>query len=224
MPAFEAAVTLGYRYVETDVHLTADGVLVAFHDPDLDRVSDRAGAIDELTWAEVAAARIGGVASVPRFEDLLARFPELRVNVDPKSDRAVEPLADVIQRMDALHRVCVGSFSDDRIERLRERLGPDLCTSLGPRATARLRAASFGLPVGEVGGRCVQVPPTTRGRTLVDERFIDAAHRRGLHVHVWTIDEVDEMHRLLDLGVDGIMTDRPARLKQVLQDRNQWSD
>ncbi len=222
MPAFEAAVALGYRYVETDVHVTVDGVLVAFHDPELDRVSDRTGAIDELLWKEVAAARIGGTASVPRLEDLLAAFPDVRINVDPKSDRAVEPLADVIQRMGALERVCVGSFSDERIERLRHRLGPGLCTSLGPRATARLRAASFGLPVGAIVGSCVQVPTRARGRTLVDERFLDAAHGRGLPVHVWTIDEADEMHRLLDLGVDGIMTDRPARLKAVLEARGQW--
>ena len=108
--------------------------------------------------------------------------------------------------------------------RIVRRLGPELCTSLGPRSVARLRAASYGLPVGELPGDCVQVPTTTGGRTLVDSRFLHAAHERGLPVHVWTVDEADEMHRLLDLGVDGIMTDRPARLKEVLQSRGQWSN
>jgi glycerophosphoryl diester phosphodiesterase len=98
-----------------------------------------------------------------------------------------------------------------------------VCTSLGPADTARLRLASTGVPVGRFTGACVQVPTRARGRTLVDEHFLAAAHRRGLPVHVWTIDDADEMTRLLDLGVDGIMTDRPVVLKQVLQARAQWA-
>ena len=223
MPAFEAAVALGYRYVETDVHVTADGVLVAFHDAELDRVSDRTGAIEHLPWSEVSAAVVGGSERVLRFDELLDAFPDLRVNVDPKSDASVDPLAEAIQRAGALERICVGSFSDERIERLSLRLGPRLCTSLGPRGVAKLRAGSYGVPAGQLRADCVQVPPAARGRTLVDARFVQAAHDLGLAVHVWTIDEVDEMHRLLDLGVDGIMTDRPARLKEVLQSRDQWT-
>jgi glycerophosphoryl diester phosphodiesterase len=97
-----------------------------------------------------------------------------------------------------------------------------VCTSTGPGEIARLRAASFSIPVGGIGAACVQVPPRVGGRALVDRRFIDAAHRRGLPVHVWTIDDPTEMERLLDLGVDGIMTDRPLALKDVLQRRGQW--
>ena len=105
MPAFEAAVALGYRYLETDVHVTADGVVVAFHDAELDRVSDRGGAINELSWADVSAAEIGEGGRVPRFDELLGAFPDVRINVDPKSDAVVEPLADVIQRSGALDRI-----------------------------------------------------------------------------------------------------------------------
>lgn len=223
LPAFEGAVSLGYRYVETDVHVTADGVLVAFHDERLDRVTDRTGLIRELRWSEVSRARVDGREPIPLLEDLLAAWPELRVNIDPKHDSAVTALAEAVRRTASVHRVCIGSFSDRRLARLRALLGPGLATSLGPAGVARLRAASVGLPSGRFPADCVQVPTGARGVTLVDERFVRAAHGRGLAVHVWTIDDPDEMHRLLDLGVDGIMTDRPAVLRDVLQARGEWA-
>lgn len=105
---------------------------------------------------------------------------------------------------------------------MEELLGEALCTSLGPKGVTRLRASSFGLGRRHPGGRCVQVPVTAGGVTLVDRRFIERAHSQRLDVHVWTIDDADEMHRLLDLGVDGIMTDRPAVLREVLEERGQW--
>ena len=222
MPAFEGAVALGYRYVETDVHVTADGVLCAFHDERLDRVTDAKGLIRELSWAEVSRARVDGVEPIPRLEDLLGTWPDLRVNIDPKHDSAVDALAETLRRVGAVERVCIGAFSDRRIARLHELLGPTLCTSLGPRGVARLETASFHIPVGGFAAGCVQVPTAQGPVPLVTERFIRAAHRRDLAVHVWTIDEPDEMHRLLELGVDGIMTDRPGVLKDVLVARGQW--
>ena len=222
MAAYEAAVRMGYRYVETDVHRTADGVLVAFHDDGLDRVTDRSGKIADLPWSVVREARLAGGEGVPLFEDLLGSWPDLRVNVDPKADAAVEPLAELIERTGSLDRVGVGSFSGKRLGRLRQRLGPKLCTSLGPLDTVRLRVASFGIPVGPIAAACAQVPVRQSGVPVVDRRFVAAAHRRGLQVHVWTVDERAEMERLLDLGVDGLMTDRPAVLKDVLTARGLW--
>jgi glycerophosphoryl diester phosphodiesterase len=222
MAAFEAAVRLGYRYVETDVHLTADGVLVAFHDARLDRVTDRKGKIADLPWSEVERARLAGDEGVPLFEDLLGSWPDLRVNVEPKADAAVEPLAAVVERTGSIARVCTGSFSGRRMARLRKRLGPRLCTSLGPLGTVQLRVASFGVPTGPLAAACAQVPVRQGPVPVVDGRFVAAAHRRGLQVHVWTIDEAGEMERLLDLGVDGLMTDRPVLLKEVLTARGAW--
>ena len=222
MPAFANAVALGYRYLETDTHVTADGVLVAFHDDVLDRVTDRTGRISELPWAEVAEARIGG-EPVPLLADLLDAFPDARINIDPKADGAVAPLADLLLRMDAVDRVGIGSFSDRRLADLRKRCGPRLCTSLGPRGVARLKSASRRVPVGRIPAPCVQVPVQARGVTIVDERFVATAHRRDMQVHVWTIDDPGEMYRLIDLGVDGIMTDRPAVLRQVLESRGLWA-
>jgi glycerophosphoryl diester phosphodiesterase len=223
MPAFEHAVRLGYRYVETDVHVTADGVLLAFHDDHLDRVTDGAGAIADLPWSVVQQARVDGREPIPRFEDLLGAWPDLRVNVDPKHDAAVEPLAEALLRAGAVDRVCVGAFSDKRLDRLQALVGGTLCTSMGPRQVARLVAASKHLPGGaNLTAPCAQLP-THQGRLpLVTEALVSTAHRRGIQIHVWTIDDPAEMARLLDLGVDGIMTDRPQVLQDVLRERDQW--
>ncbi|MDP1820718.1 MAG: glycerophosphodiester phosphodiesterase [Acidimicrobiales bacterium] len=224
MPAFEHAVRLGYRYLETDVHLTADGALVAFHDDRLDRVTDGTGEIAALPWAVVQQAKVDGREPIPLLEELLGAWPDVRLNIDPKHDRAAAPLAAVLRRTAALHRVCVGAFSDRRISVVRSLAGPGLCTSMGPRQVAALVSASRGLPgAGRLFAPCAQLPPRQGRIPLVTERLVATAHRHGIQVHVWTIDDPTEMRRLLDLGVDGIMTDRPQILKDVLVQRGQWA-
>jgi glycerophosphoryl diester phosphodiesterase len=223
LPAFQHAIGLGYRYLETDVHVTADGVLVAFHDDHLDRVTDATGTIAELPWSVVSQARVDGREPIPLLEDLLGTWPEARINIDPKHDGAVEPLAEVLRRTGAAARVCVGAFSDRRIARLRSLIGPELCTSMGPRQVTQLVGASRGLPGGgRLQAPCAQVPPGPKRAPLVTRRFVETAHGRGIQVHVWTIDDPIEMARLLDLGVDGIMTDRPQVLKELLVARDEW--
>jgi glycerophosphoryl diester phosphodiesterase len=222
MPAFEHAVRLGYQYVETDVHVTADGVLLAFHDDVLDRVTDSEGVVAELPWSVVKEARVDGREPIPLFADLLAAWPDLRVNIDPKHDAAVEPLASALRGARAVDRVCVGAFSDERLERVRTLL-PGVCTSLGPIGTLQLGLAAQGEGVGELAAPCAQVPTDYEGIEIVTPAFLDTAHERGLQIHVWTIDDEAEMARLLDLGVDGIMTDRPAVLRSLLESRGQWT-
>jgi glycerophosphoryl diester phosphodiesterase len=226
MRAFQHAVDLGYRYIETDVHATRDGVLVAFHDDTLDRVTDRTGIIGDLLWAEVRQARVGPDDDrIPLLEDLLGTWPDVRVNIDPKHDASVTPLVEVLERTTSFDRVCIGAFSDRRLARVRRLTGGRVCTSMGPGEVARLRAASFGAPTGRFAAACAcaQVPTVAARRPLVDRRFVSAAHRRGLQVHVWTINDESEMERLLDLEVDGIMTDSPTVLKQVLSRRGLWT-
>ncbi len=222
MEAFENAVGLGYGYVETDVHVTSDGKLVAFHDEHLGRVTDRSAGIADLPWSEVAATPVGGTGRVPLLEDILGAFPELKVNIDPKVDGAVEPLAAAILRTGSVDRVCVGSFSDSRLARLRAIVGDRLCSSLGPGGTAKLVAASKGVPTGRLQAACAQLPVAVNGVAVTTPKLVAAAHDRGLQVHVWTIDDPAEMVRLLDMGVDGIMTDRCSVLRGVLEDRGQW--
>jgi glycerophosphoryl diester phosphodiesterase len=239
LPAFAAAVATGYRYVETDVHLTRDGVVMAFHDDVLDRVTDRGGPIAALSAAEVEAADAGwsftpdggrsfphrgrGVR-VPRLDALLDAWPDVRVNIDPKSDAVVAPLVEVLRRHGAFDRVGVGAFSDARLARVRALSGGAVCTSMGPRATAMAWAASRSGRMPRQGADCLQIPVRTRGITLVTPALLRAAHRSGLKVHVWTIDDEAEMERLLDMGVDGLMSDRIAVLREVLQRRGAWVD
>ena len=225
MPAFQSCVDLGYRYLETDVQVTADGVLVAFHDPTLERVTDHRGRVEHLRWAEMAEARIGGREPIMRLEDVLGAWPDVRFNLDIKAAGVLAPLVRLVRRMDVAHRICLGSFSDARIAAARRLFGPAVCTSLGPRGVAALRLSSYspraaGLVRIQAG--CAQVPLQLGGRALVDERFVAAAHERGLQVHVWTVDDPAECAAMLDLGVDGIMTDRPAMLRELLEKRGQW--
>ena len=226
MTAFAAAVDLGLRYVETDVHATRDGVVVAFHDTVLDRVSDHRGAIADLTWADLRTVRVGGAEVVPRLADLLGAWPDLRVNIDVKDWPAITPVADVLQACDAVERVCVASFDDRRSAAVQRLLGPRVATSLGRRGVLRWwLAAAAGLPgaarwVPQVPGAvAVQVPVAAGPLPVVTARSVELAHRLGLQVHVWTVNEADEMHRLLDLGVDGLISDRADTLREVLTQR-----
>ncbi len=225
MPAFQACVDLGYRFLETDVQVTADGVLVAFHDATLERITDSTGRLDQLPWAQVARARIGGREPVVLLEDLLGSWPDVRFNLDIKAPGVLAPLVRAVRRLKVADRICLGSFSDARLAAARRIFGPEVCTSLGPRGVAALRLSSYspraaGLARFQAG--CAQVPLQLGGRALVDERFLAAAHARGLQVHVWTVDTLEETTALLDLGVDGIMTDRPTMLRDVLIERGQW--
>ena len=227
MRAFEAAVALGYEYLETDVHATADGVLIAFHDETLDRVTDHRGPVAAMTWAELRPVRIDGIEPVVRFDELLEAMPDIRINVDAKVDAAVGPLIDAVRRAGALDRLCFGAVDDRRVAQIRHALGRGACTAFGTREVAALRLLASGVqpfraPLQRRPGRCVQVPVRWHGVTVVDPGFVAAAHDLGLPVHVWTINEADEMERLLDLGVDGLMSDRPALLRDVLVRLGAW--
>jgi glycerophosphoryl diester phosphodiesterase len=223
MAAFEHAVALGYTYLETDVHATRDGVLLAFHDHVLDRVTDRRGVIYDQPYADVAAAVIGGEHSIPRLEDLMEQFPQARFNIDIKSEGANEPLARLIERTAAHDRVLIGSFDEAVIRTFRRSLTQPVATACGPVAVAAMRYGPRLPRLLQDGGAAMQVPHRFRGRlTIVTPGFVRRAHDSGRHVHVWTIDDRDEMYQLLDMGVDGIFTDRTDVLRDVLIERGEW--
>jgi glycerophosphoryl diester phosphodiesterase len=224
LAAFEHAVALGYDYLETDVHVTRDGVLLAFHDAVLDRVTDRRGEIVRLTYEEVRTAVIGGRAEIPTLATLFDAFPETRFNIDIKSDGAVSSLADFLNAREAWDRVLVGSFSRRRLQRFRRLVRQPVPTSATPvevvlfRFLPNARLANLLTP----DFAALQIPHR-QGPLLVTSRgLIRRAHAAGKHVHVWTIDDPGEMQELLDLGVDGLFTDRTDLLKDVLIARGQW--
>jgi len=225
LTAFAHAVALGYTYLETDVHATRDGVLLAFHDAVLDRVTDGTGAIAELTHAEVAQARVAGREHVPTMASLLDAFPQARFNIDVKSDAAVDLLVRLVRSTGSQDRVCVGSFSERRLARVRRSLGPRVATSCGPVTVALTRFADRRTSrlLTRNRGNVLQVPRARKGLEIVTRSFVEAAHAHGRPVHVWTVDDPPTMHELLDLGVDGIITDRTDLLRDVLLARSQWT-
>jgi glycerophosphoryl diester phosphodiesterase len=224
--AFRNAVSLGYTYIETDVRATSDGVPVVFHDDSLERVTDRVGRIRDLPFSEVKKARIGNAERVHSLPEILELFPSTRFNIDIKEDNAVAPVLDVLRSGDHLERVCIASFSWGRLRTVRATFGERVCTALAPQEVAALvsrsrfgvlsAASRFVFPSGPI---CVQVPRRATRVPVVTGAFLRHAHARDWPVHVWTINDPFEMHALLDLGVDGIVTDRPSVLRQVIQDR-----
>ena len=228
LAAFGRAVDMGYRYLETDVHATRDGQLVAFHDRVLDRVSDAEGAIASLHYDEVREARVGGSEPIPLLAELFERFPRVRVNIDIKSDSAVEPTVREVLRHDATERVCIGSFSERRLRAARTALGPRVATAAGQVGTALMRFSPGVLSrMLHTPAPVLQIPALhrVRGRTLtlVTPGLVRRAHAVGKHVHVWfhawSREDAEEMHRLLDLGVDGIVTDHIDVLRDVFAER-----
>ncbi|MGO4248597.1 glycerophosphodiester phosphodiesterase [Paenarthrobacter sp. RAF54_2] len=227
MAAFRAAVELGTLHLETDVHTTSDGVPLVFHDSSLDRVTDSSGRIAELTAAEVGQSRIGGVESVPTFDELVAAFPDARLNLDVKDWNSVKPMAEAIEKHGIHGRVLVTSFSDRRRRAVLKLLSQRAASSAGSTLTALFVLLGPVLPARLArkvltGVDAFQVPVRYGRFPVVTPGFVRRAHRLGVQVHVWTINEPAEMWRLLDLGVDGIVSDRLDLLKDVLVRRGQW--
>lgn len=220
--AFENAARLGYAYLETDARSTADGKLIAFHDADLNRATDRTGQVHRLPWREVSAARVNGTASIPLLEDVLGTFPELRFNIDLKDAGTIAPLAGVLRRTLAWDRVCISSFSGRRLLAGQRSLDRPVCLAVTPAGIASVKylgqlGRALADRLASSGTRCAQVPPQ-----IATREFIRRSHRLGLQVHVWTLNTRAAIERALDLGADGVMTDEVELLRDILTERGQW--
>ncbi|CAN5879608.1 glycerophosphodiester phosphodiesterase [soil metagenome] len=228
MLAFGNGIQAGADHLETDVHLTADGHIVCFHDDTLDRTTDGTGAVSSLTLSEIRRYDAGYRHSVhggfpfrgrglrvPTLGEVLATFPGVGVIVDLKQEGLEQPLIDLVDRLDAWKRVIVGSFVEARLNTLRRLSDGVAQVSAGPETARRWWWASrLGRP-GPVGPVALQVPPTRLGMVVVDRRLVRAAHDAGLAVHVWTINQRSEMDRLWSLGVDALITDRVDLAREV---------
>lgn len=223
--AFANAHRLGYRYLDIDLQTTSDGVLVAFHDDTLERLTGLDGSVADRTWAELSDARLPNSEPLARFDDLLDAHPEAFWNIEIKSDQATEPVVATVRRRGLDRRVCLNTFYDWRMWKIRKTasdIEPAYSTPII--STLWLKVTSYVpfLPY-RTSADATQAPVEDRGIPVLDQRYVKRAHDVGLRVIVWTIDEPDEMHRLLDIGVDGILTDAPTVLKSVLQERGQWA-
>lgn len=232
MAAFESAVDQwGADMLEMDVHQSADGRIVVIHDATVDRTTDGSGAVAALRWDELreldagyrfrdlsgeASFRGGGVR-LPLFEDVLERFPRTRINVEAKAADVTAGLIEVIRRCGATHRVLVAATEEESRGIHHGYEGPSSASRRQLRLAhtlLRLGLGRFHVPDTDA----LQLPDTWEGRRIVTPELVAWAHRLNLPLHVWTIDEEDDMRRLLAWGVDGIQTDRPDRLARVLHE------
>ncbi len=212
MMAFIAAVDAGATFLETDVRATADGVAVLAHDASLERVAGQDVAVEETLWRDLGEVDLGQGERVPGLREALLALPDARWNIDLKSDAAVIPAVRAVVEAKAVDRVLLTSFSERRRKQAQQLL-PDVATSASQAIVVRALAAQrFGAhrllrrilePVV-----ALQVPRRHKGVEIVTRRSVAAFQRAGVEVHVWTINETAEMRELLELGVDGIVTDR----------------
>jgi glycerophosphoryl diester phosphodiesterase len=210
--AFEAAVAAGADILETDVHLSKDGHVIVAHDPDLSRVAQRPGLVSDFTASQLADMDLGYGQGFSTLVEVLSAFPDSKFNIDVKTPAVVDAFVDVVRQMDATERVLVASFDEaSRARAVSQLPGIVSNATAGYVLEGRLRSW-LGLPGSgwnmPPDVRALQIPPTRYGLALVTPSFIRMAHQKGLEVHVWTINEPADMRRLLDMGVDGIVTDR----------------
>lgn len=215
---FRRCAELGLDWIETDVHASSDGVLFAVHDPDLGRLADRPERLSHLTAAELDRIELRGGGRLPRLSAVVEELPAVSFNIDVKADRSVAATVRLVRRMDLGPRIRLASFSAARLTRLRTAL-PGVRTSAGTAETARFLAlGARAARAFDPGLDALQVPYRRGPLRVVTRRFVREAHRAGLVVHVWTVNDAARMRALADLGVDGIVTDRPARALAVLAD------
>lgn len=224
LAAFAHAYLVGYRYFETDVRSSSDGVVYAIHDEALDRLTGSVDAVASLAAEQLDLQRLDHREPFARLQALYEHFPDARLNIDVKSDDVVEAACALIEDLGTADRTLLASFSHRRLRRVRRRL-PQVATSASSLEVALVKLLpTLVLRRVRLAPVCLQVP-STRGRfRVVTAGLLRKARALGLHVHVWTINDADEMNHLLDLGVDGIITDRTDILKDVLVARGSWKD
>ncbi len=221
--AFAKALAIGVNFIETDVHESSDGVAMISHDASLERTAGRLVDVNQLTAAELRRVDLGEGQNFASLAEALDAFPDARFNIDVKSPGAVQPTISAIQSTNAVQRVLVASFSDARRRDTVAGL-PGVATSAPLGAMARIvtamsmRMSHRAMAVLD-GFDAVQVPERWKGVRVVTPRLVRVAHAVGAEVHVWTINDADSMNRLLDLGVDGIVTDRADIARDVVRQR-----
>ena len=226
LAAFALSTALGLRYIESDVRVTRDGELVCFHDEVLDRCTTGRGRIAARTSRELrAGVRVGGTEPIPTLREALESFPNTCFTVDLKDRAAIAPMARLLQRRDFAERVCVAGAWDGWLQLLNSQ-APHVRTALGWRSLVTLISASkVGVqpPGSVVRGRFAHVPLRLGRLPILSPQLVRRARRLGVRVVVWTVDEPGTMHELLDMGVDGIITDRPDVLRTVMISRGAWT-
>lgn len=235
--AYKRAIDLGVDMLELDIHRTSDGELVVIHDSKVDRTTDGSGAISALTLEEIKKLDAGfrwtndggktfpfrgqGI-KIPTLREVFEAFPDIKINIEPKYETPspVAPLCNLIKEFNREDKVIVGSFRDEVLEDFRKTC-PDVATSASPsEATMFLARYKIGLSQNSRPEmQVLQIPQSIGSLAIVDENYIKAIHERDLEIHVWTINDVEDMKHLIKIKADGIMTDYPDRLLKVLNEK-----
>jgi len=222
MKSFSLAYQLGFKNFELDVQASADGAVFVSHDDNLERILGERIFLSKLTHSEIKRLQSSYGYKIPTLQSVLEQFPDARLNIDAKSWKVVEPLCDVIKSTNCFDRICIGGFNDLRVLNLIQRLGPSVCYSLGPLGVIYCYIGFMFKKQPKFRAGCIQIPESWLGFRLISKNFIEFVHQIGLMVHVWTVNDESKMRKLIEVGVDGIMTDNCVGLKKVMQEYNLW--
>ena len=218
--AFEYSANLGFIFMETDVQATKDNHIVIFHDSTLKRMAGINKTISDLTLDDVRSIELKDGGRIPLLSEALESFPGLRFNIDIKTEDALVNSVKIVKDMNCLNRTCLASFSSARLNRIRKLAGPNVCTSSGQMDIFKMMCSSIGIKFKKTQGHCAQIPRRQWGVPVLTNRFIQIARNENKLVHVWTIDDKQQMLNLIELGVDGLMTDKPSVLKEAMMEKN----
>jgi len=214
--AFKYSSDLGFVFIETDVQATKDGHVVIFHDATLRRMAGVNKSIKELTLKEVNEIDLLDGGKIPLLSEALETFPNLRFNIDIKTEDALEETIQIIKKMNFLDKTCLASFSSSRLKRIKHLAGPEACISSGQMDIFKMMCQSVGIGLQPTKSQCAQIPLKQWGVPVLTKKFIEIAKMQNKFVHVWTIDDKNQMFELIEFGVDGLMTDKPSVLKEAM--------
>ena len=220
LESFKYAIEIGSDIIETDIQLSSDGIPYIFHDDDLKRIPGIDKNFNELLASEIDELNIFDDYKIPTLEETLKQFPNTKFQIDFKTDEVVDPAIEIINKLPHIKKnLCVASFSSQRLQKIKSKLS-NVTYSMGPHEVLKLLLKSFGIYRGEISGDCLQIPIYRYGIKIVTQRFVDFCKRENIKVSVWTINSIEEMDYLIGLDVDGIITDKPKALINLLASRN----
>ena len=214
--SFHYSKNIGCKFIETDVQLSSDGIPYIFHDDTFLRLLGKNIIFNSLDSSEIDKLRLFDNHPIPKLDTVLKTFPDLYFQIDVKTDEVALPTLEVIKKNNAMNRVCIASFSSKRLQNVYMQY-PDICLSMGPNEVLKMLLSSFGLYRKPITGHCLQIPIYQYGIKLVTKRFVKFVHKKGLKICVWTINDETTFKNLIDIGVDGIITDKPKLLFETLE-------
>ena len=213
--AFNSVVQMGYKYIETDLRMTLDREVIAFHDLDLKRLFGIDVKVNDLTFNEISILFKEKNCKLLTLEDALKSFPDINFNIDLKDNEVTKDSVDIVSNLNAFHRVCFASFNSARTKKVLE-FNDNAIVSMGMRDVARFKF----FKIHNKNIKIIQIPLIWKGIKVLTKNLINKAHEKGLFIHVWTINDKKTINKLISAGVNGIITDDPKLLMEIMREKN----